>query len=177
MTLPYFVGEIRMIAGFMCPLNWVFCNGQLLPVTGNEALFSLLGTAFGGDGRTTFAVPDYRGRLVAGQGSGPGLTPCQLGNTFGTQTVSLTVEQIPNHTHPFNATTLEALVTNPTKGILANPGDGNVLYEAAGTTNMLVPLAADAVGQTGSGLPHNNLMPFLVINFMIAVTGTYPERP
>ncbi len=176
MDVECILGEIRLFAGSYCPRDWAYCNGQLLPVSDNEALFSLLGNTYGGDGYTSFAVPDYRGRIIIGQGTGPGLTPRRLGQKFGVETVALDVAQIPNHNHPFNATTAIATSTNPEDCILANPGPGAVMYEAESTADNLKPLASKAVASTGSGIGHDNLMPCSVISYIIALKGTYPTR-
>ncbi|MEM9305329.1 MAG: tail fiber protein [Pseudomonadota bacterium] len=167
-----FVGEIRMFAGNFAPRGWAFCDGQLLAVSQNDALFSLLGTIYGGDGRTTFGLPDVRGRLPIHAGSGPGLSPRRLGAKGGAENVTLTVNQLPSHSHQARATDdtnpsvdPQGMVTgHPVKNIYRNPPD------------LSLPMASDATTSVGGSRSHTNLMPFLCINFIIALFGIYPTR-
>lgn len=168
-----FVGEIRMFAGNFSPRGWALCDGQLLAVSQNDALFSLLGTIYGGDGRTTFGLPDLRGRLPIHAGNGPGLSPRRLGAQGGAEGVTLTVNQLPSHTHePFQAST--------DRGNEVNPG-GNVLSESPQISMYIedppsVNLDAASVTSVGGSQSHTNLMPFLCVNFIIALFGIYPSR-
>jgi microcystin-dependent protein len=169
-----FIAEIRIFAGNFAPRGWALCDGQLLQISQNTALFSLLGTIYGGDGRTTFGVPNLKGRAVMHPGNGPGLSPRQLGAVGGTETEALAVNQIPSHTHAVNA------VNNPATAFAAAADGSSVLARSVGgaayhtTTN--TQLAADALAATGGGQPHNNLQPYLVLNYIIALVGTFPSR-
>lgn len=166
-----FVGEIRMFAGNFAPRGWAFCDGQLLAVSQNDALFSLLGTIYGGDGRTTFGLPDLRGRIPIHAGTGPGLSPRQLGAKGGEENVTLTVNQLPSHNHPMQGSNDQA--TSPT-------GSGQVFARAGGFAYSGRPspqnLAATSVTAVGGSRSHTNLMPFLCIHFIIALFGIYPSR-
>ena len=167
-----FVGEIRMFAGNFAPRGWAFCDGQLLAVSQNDALFSLLGTVYGGDGRTTFGLPDLRGRLPIHAGSGPGLSPRRLGQKFGTEQETLTVNQIPSHSHTFSGTNSDAARTVPTGSYPArNTGD---LYKAGNAIR--VNMSNNALSSIGGSRSHQNLMPFLCVNFIISLFGIYPSR-
>jgi microcystin-dependent protein len=168
-----FVGEIRMFAGNFAPRNWAFCDGQLLAVSQNDALFSLLGTIYGGDGRTTFGLPDLRGRIPIHAGSGPGLSPRQLGSKSGTEKNTLTVNQLPSHNHNFYGTNSPAGDTSPI-GNLPGTAAGSNLYNTGGTSP--VTMDADMIENTGGSQSHNNLMPYLCIHFIIALFGIYPSR-
>lgn len=166
-----FVGEIRMFAGNFAPRGWAFCDGQLLAVSQNDALFSLLGTIYGGDGRTTFGLPDLRGRIPIHSGTGPGLSPRRLGSKGGEENVTLTVNQLPSHTHPWRASQSNATSRDPV---------GNVPAIAQGdvyTTDLAAEnFSAAAVSNTGGSRSHSNLMPFLCVHFIIALVGIYPSR-
>lgn len=166
-----FVGEIRMFAGNFAPRGWAYCDGQLLAVSQNDALFSLLGTIYGGDGRTTFGLPDLRGRVPIHAGSGPGLSPRRLGAKAGAEKVTLTVNQLPSHSHTWRASTSVAQNRSPTGNGLASPtGD---LY---GPATLATNLGNSSITNTGGSRSHTNLMPFLCINFIIALFGIYPSR-
>jgi microcystin-dependent protein len=167
-----FVGEIRMFAGSFAPRGWAFCDGQLLAVSQNDALFSLLGTIYGGDGRTTFGLPDLRGRIPIHAGSGPGLSPRNLGAKGGQEEVTLTVNELASHTHAIKASTAAGTQNNPAGEFLgASP---NVrLYRPAAPS---VPLNAASISSLGGSQSHGNLMPFLCVNFIIALFGIYPSR-
>ena len=171
-----FIAEIRIFAGNFAPRGWAFCNGQLLPVSQNTALFSLIGTTYGGDGRTTTALPNMQGHAPMHPGRGPGLTSRQLGQSGGSETITLSEAQIPDHTHSLQASTDESEFdgsTTPGGHVTAVMEDGTNLYAAA---NNLQPLASSAVENTGSSTAHNNMQPFLAMNFIIALTGLYPSR-
>lgn len=167
-----FVGEIRMFAGNFAPRGWAFCDGQLLAVSQNDALFSLLGTIYGGDGRTTFGLPDMRGRLPIHAGSGPGLSPRRLGAKAGSENETLTVNQLPSHTHPARASDAAAGELQP---VGRAPG---VAQAQAYGDRLLTPvnMNSDAVSAVGGSRSHTNLMPFLCVNFIIALVGIYPSR-
>jgi len=165
-----FLAEIRMFAGNFAPRGWALCDGQLLSIAQNTALFSLLGTIYGGDGRTTFALPDLRSRAPMHPGSGPGLTPRTLGQSGGTETVTLNVSQLPTHTHQMNAVKTSGNSDVPDNNSLAQAG-----YQTDSTTN-LVAMNAVAITYTGAGQGHDNMAPSLGINFIIALEGVYPSR-
>ncbi|MEP4037043.1 tail fiber protein [Pseudophaeobacter sp.] len=171
-----FIAEIRIFAGNFAPRSWAFCDGQLLPVSQNTALFSLIGTTYGGDGRTTTALPNLQGRAPMHPGRGPGLTARRLGQRVGAETVTLTEAQIPSHSHTGRATTTQgAPGQGPTNtASLARSRIGDNLYNS-GTSNV-VDLASASVATTGGGQAHTNLQPFLTMNFIIALQGLYPSR-
>jgi len=170
-----FVGEIRVFGFNFAPQGWAQCNGQLLQIRQNTALFSLLGTNYGGDGSSTFGLPNLQGRapLHVGSGSGPGLKQYSLGETGGMAAVTLASAEMPAHTHSLSAVTDPAESGVPTGNVLARSIGGPVY--ANGTPS--VALAAGAVGIQGGGGVHNNLPPYLVINFCIALQGIFPPRP
>jgi len=174
MTEP-FLGEIRMFAGNFAPRNWAFCDGQLLSISQNDALFSLVNTYYGGDGRNTFALPDLRGRLPMHYGAGPGLQPRNLGTRFGYERVTLSVDQIPSHNHDLMASSQAAVDNVPVGNTLATPAV-NVYGPKSATSTKNVTLAETAISNTGGSQPHSNLMPSLCINFIIALKGDYPSR-
>ena len=167
-----FVGEIRMFAGNFAPRGWAFCDGQLLAVSQNDALFSLLGTIYGGDGRTTFGLPDMRGRIPIHAGSGPGLSPRRLGAKAGAENVTLTVNQLPSHTHPVRAVTATATDNNPQDKLIAESPSISAYAEVDQSANM----ATGSITSTGGSRSHTNLMPYLCVNFIIALVGIYPSR-
>ena len=173
MTEPY-IGEIRMFAGSFAPVGWALCNGALLQVSQNEALFSLLGTTYGGDGRTTFGLPDLQGRVPVHYGSGPGLTNRNIGAKGGVETVTLTVNNLPSHTHAWRASGTAGNTGGPTGKVLATSPTDNPIYveDASSAINM----SSSAIASTGGGSSKNNLMPYLTINFIIALVGIYPSR-
>lgn len=168
-----FLGEVRMFAGNFAPVGWVFCNGQLLSIAENDALYTLLGTTFGGDGQNTFGVPDLRGRTPIHQGQGNGLTPRVMGQVFGTETVSLTAAQSPSHTHAVHASSTHGAALTPTNGVWAGSSSGDFLYAKAAPT---VTMAASAVSPAGSSMPHENMAPFQAVSFIIATSGIYPPQ-
>jgi len=167
-----FVGEIRMFAGNFAPRGWAFCDGQLLAVSQNDALFSLLGTIYGGDGRTTFGLPDMRGRIPIHAGSGPGLSPRRLGAKAGAESVTLTVNQLPSHTHPLKATTAVGTSNNPSGNMLCESPSVDWYFETDPTEN----LSSTAVSSVGGSRKHTNFQPFLCIHYIIALFGIYPSR-
>lgn len=167
-----FVGEIRMFAGNFAPRGWAFCDGQLLAVSQNDALFSLLGTIYGGDGRTTFGLPDIRGRLPIHAGLGPGLSERRLGAKSGAEQVTLTVNQLPSHTHSLSANTALGNQAQPA-GMLVAGRTGDATYTE---TDPDVNFNSAAITGRGGGQSHTNLMPYLCVHFIIALFGIYPSR-
>lgn len=168
MSQPY-VGEIRMFAGNFAPAGWMFCEGQLLPISEYETLFNLIGTTYGGDGQSTFALPDLRGRLPIHQGGG-----FTLAESGGVEEVTLTVQQIPAHSHPYLATTNLAAASSPQGNVVAalNVAANDIYIPAAGTT----PLSPNAISATGGSQPHSNFQPYLCINFIISLFGVFPSQ-
>ena len=167
-----FVGEIRMFAGNFAPRGWAYCDGQLLAVSQNDALFSLLGTIYGGDGRTTFGLPDLRGRIPLHQGTGPGLSARRLGSKGGAENVTLTTNQLANHTHDWNVNTADATGSAPQGKVLAKPSGIGLYRDEAQTQG----LASTTIADTGGNQSHSNLMPTLCVHFIIALFGIYPSR-
>jgi microcystin-dependent protein len=172
-----FVAEIRIFAGNFAPRGWAFCDGQLLPIAQNTALFSLIGTTYGGDGRSTTALPNLQGRAPMHPGRGPGLTARRLGERTGAETITLAEAQMPSHSHTVRASnTMGTPGLGPTNTTsLARSRIGDSLYHA-GSSSTLVDLASESVSTSGGGQAHTNLQPFLVMNFIIALVGTYPSR-
>ena len=171
-----FLGQLMLVGFNFAPKGWAFCNGQLMSIAQNTALFSLLGTTYGGDGVTTFALPDLRGRAANHFGQGPGLSNYVQGEASGTETVTLLTTEIPAHNHPVLANSATGNTTSPEGAILASygtslPPEGPYTNANANTT-----LAVNAVGPTGGSQPHNNLSPFLTLNYIIALEGIYPSR-
>jgi microcystin-dependent protein len=164
-----FLGEIRMFAGNFAPRGWALCDGQLLSIAQNTALFSLLGTTYGGNGQTTFALPDLRGRAPLHAGQGPGLSNRNLGQEGGTESTTLTVNQLPAHAHPANASSGEASGNTPADRVLA----GAEAYADGPDGTTMNPAM---VGATGGSQPLSVESPFLVINFIIALQGIFPPR-
>jgi microcystin-dependent protein len=167
-----FVGEIRMFAGNFAPRGWAFCDGQLLAVSQNDALFSLLGTIYGGDGRTTFGLPDLRGRIPIHAGHGPGLSERRLGAKSGEEKVTLTVNQLPSHGHPMRGSSNTANALNPEDSLPAT-AQSQVYFNRQET---MVNLASGSVANTGGSRSHTNEMPYLCVHFIIALVGIYPSR-
>ncbi len=166
MAQPY-VGEIRMFGGNFAPAGWMFCEGQLLPISENETLFQLIGTTYGGDGESTFALPDLRGRLPIHQGNG-----FILAETGGAEEITLTVQQIAAHTHPLLASLSVADDPNPAAKLLAESRPGTNSFYQDVTTN---PMAATAISSVGGSQPHTNFQPYLCINFIISLFGIFPS--
>lgn len=167
-----FVGEIRMFAGNFAPRGWAFCDGQLLAVSQNDALFSLLGTIYGGDGRTTFGLPDLRGRIPIHAGDGPGLSPRRLGAKGGEEKVTLTVNQLPSHKHAWRASTVAANQLTP-DGKSLGQSVADIYREDLENPSSL---SSSAMSSLGGSRSHTNLMPYLCIHFIIALFGIYPSR-
>lgn len=167
-----FLGEIRNFGFNFAPRGWLMCQGQLLSIAQNTALFSLLGTTYGGNGQTTFGLPDYRGRVAVGIGTGPGPNVVQ-GEASGTPTTTLLVSNLPAHTHPLNAKTGVGNQAAPTGHLLAASDQRNSQYTSAGADTTL---STSAIGNTGSGTPIDNMQPYLGSNFCIATQGIFPSR-
>ena len=167
-----FIAEIRIFAGNFAPRGWAFCNGQLLPIAQNTALFSIIGTTYGGDGRSTTALPDLQGRVPMHPGRGPGLTERRLGQRGGVETVTLSEEQMPNHTHTVRVTA----------GPGNRPGPANAIFGRAlgglpyRPPESMVANADQTLAPAGGSQPHNNVAPYLTMNYIIALVGLYPSR-
>jgi microcystin-dependent protein len=172
MSDPY-IGEIRMFGGNFAPAGWAFCDGSILSIAENDALFALIGTTYGGDGQTTFALPDLRGRMPIHQGQGPGTSNRIIGQLGGNESVTLLAPQLPSHSHT----------------ALANAGSGNadtpsgMYWSGSATTPQYVPgdqantnMNAAAIGSSGQNLPHDNMQPFLAVSFIIALNGIFPSQ-
>ncbi len=165
MAQPY-VGEIRMFGGNFPPVGWLFCDGQQLPISENETLFQLIGTTYGGDGEETFNLPNLQSRVPIHQGNG-----FQLAQAAGVEEVTLTVQQIPVHTHPLLASTAPGSGANPNGLICAENGSSNVYRPAPAAT----PMAPQTVGPVGGSQPHTNLQPYLTVSFIISLFGIFPS--
>ncbi|MEI6914847.1 MAG: tail fiber protein [Armatimonadota bacterium] len=169
----HFIGEI-MISGFnFAPSGWALCNGQLYPISQNTALFSLLGTQFGGDGRTNFAIPNFQGRAPIHQGQGPGLTQRQVGESGGVETVAIDNSTMPAHAHLLNASSNTADQVSPVGMIPASESSGQTAYYGTRGSSAMAP---DALTPVGQSQPHDNVQPYLTLNFTIALTGIFPAR-
>ena len=166
MAQPY-VGEIRMFAGNFAPAGWMFCEGQLLPISENETLFQLLGTTYGGDGQSTFALPDLRGRLPLHQGNG-----FTLAETGGAEEITLTVSQIPAHSHPLLGATSNGSQTTVSNNVLAS----STLVKLYANETADAPLAATSVSSVGGSQPHTNFQPYLCVDFIISLFGIFPSQ-
>lgn len=169
MAQPY-VGEIRMFAGNFPPVGWLFCDGQLLPISENETLFQLIGTTYGGDGESTFALPNLQSRVPIHQGTGPAGTTYVLGEMAGVEEVTLTIQQIPNHTHPMTGSSALASQRQP---VGASPAQTTGQVYASRFT--AVAASPQAISPVGGSQPHTNLQPYLCINFIISLFGLFPS--
>ena len=167
MAQPY-VGEIRMFAGNFAPAGWMFCEGQLLPISENETMFNLIGTTYGGDGQSTFALPDLRGRLPLHQGNG-----FTLAETGGAEEITLTVNQMTAHSHPALGSTSTASTTDPTNNLMARVTTASVF--PYGTDNPPLPLSPQAISAVGGSQPHTNFQPYLCVDFIISLFGIFPS--
>ena len=166
MAQPY-IGEIRIFAGNFNPFDWALCNGQLLPIAQYPALYNLIGTTYGGDGQTTFALPNLQGRLPVHQGSG-----FVMGQTAGSETVTLTAAQLPAHSHSFQASLTTGSQKNPTTNVPAAIGSGSAYAQDPPST----ALAPQSIGTDGRGQPHDNMQPYQCVSFIIALNGIYPSQ-
>jgi microcystin-dependent protein len=168
-----FVGEIRIFCGNFAPQGWAFCNGQLLPISQNTALFSLLGTFYGGDGKSTFGLPNLQGQMPMSAGSGPGLTPREVGESAGSASVTLLPANLPPHGHALNAA-LSPTTGTPGPGVALSPVAGGApVYRIPGAARNMAPATLSAAG---GSQPHNNYPPYLALNFIIALQGVFPPR-
>lgn len=171
-----FIGDIRLFAGEFAPRGWKFCDGSVLSISVYDTLFALIGTTYGGDGQSTFALPDLRGRVPVGQGAGPGLTSRLIGQSFGSENVTLLATQMPQHTHTLNATTAAAASPQAAGHLFAQTGADKCYGPPPGTDPQPQTLAANAVSAAGGSQPHNNIMPTMAVNYIIAVEGVFPSR-
>lgn len=175
------LGEIRMFAGNFAPRSWAFCNGQLMAISQNQALFSILGTTYGGDGRTTFALPDLRGRVPISPGQGAGLTDFRLGQRSGRNDVTFTVQNLPPHSHTFNVSNAAGTSSTPVGNV---PANSQVQIERGGTehpvnssgTNANATMGPSAIANNGGNQPVSIMNPFLGLHYIIALQGIFPSR-
>ncbi|HEY3044526.1 MAG TPA: tail fiber protein [Vicinamibacterales bacterium] len=167
-----FLGQITIFSFTFAPKGWAQCNGQLLPINQNQALFSLLGTTYGGNGQTNFALPDLRGRVSMHMGQGPGLAGYTLGERGGQESVTLTIAQMPQHRHVPVSSIAAGTETSPAGNFWARDSGNNAIYSTVGGTAM----PAGAIKNKGNSQPHNNLAPLLTLNFCIALQGIFPSR-
>jgi microcystin-dependent protein len=175
---PY-VGEIRLFAGNFAPNGWMFCEGQTLPISENETLFTLIGTTYGGDGQETFNLPNLASRIPIHMGTGPDGTTYQLGEMAGTESETLTTQQIPTHDHALIASTAQANVLSPEGAVLAKPtstqpGVNAYVPTASATADHL--MHASSITSEGGSQPHDNTQPFLVMNYIISLYGVFPTQ-
>jgi microcystin-dependent protein len=170
-----FLAEIRIFPFNFAPKGWAFCDGQILPLSQNTALFSLLGTTYGGDGKSNFALPNMQGNAPMHPGQGPGLSLHDLGETGGSETVTLLQSEIPSHNHTMMAQNQPAQLDAPAPDRTISRSSGGFAYKAAPYTTV-VPFNPSMLGPTGGDLPHNNMMPYLTLNFCIALQGVFPPR-
>ena len=171
-----FIAQITMFGGNFAPRGWAFCDGQLLPISSYSALFSILGTTYGGDGRTTFALPDLRGRVAIHPGAGPGLSTYRLGQKGGAETVTLTANEVPAHSHALNINSSNGNTSNGSNAVLAGfgtsaPPVGNFTNAAPNAT-----ASSSSIANAGGSQAHSNLEPFLCVEYIIALEGVYPSR-
>jgi microcystin-dependent protein len=176
MTDP-FLGEIRMFAGNYAPYGWALCNGQLMSIAQNTALFSLLGTYYGGDGRVTFGLPDLRGSAPVQQGQGSGLSSRFLGEAGGTPTVTLLNTEMPTHSHQVRAVDSSGDTNSPVGAVFAQARRGRVVDRIYSTDAPNLTLSPQAAAVAGGSQPHNNMPPYLCLSFIIALQGVFPQRP
>ena len=163
-----FLSEIKIVSFNFPPKGWALCNGQFLPINQNQALFALLGTTYGGNGQTTFALPNLRGRVPIH------FSPSHiLGEAAGSTSVTINIQQLPTHMHPLSATTAQATTNSPAGNMMLAQSTGTQLY---GGASALTAMAPNAISNVGGSQPHNNMMPYLVLNFIIALQGIFPSR-
>jgi len=171
-----FVAEIRIFPFNFPPTGWAFCNGQLMPISQNTALFALLGTTYGGDGKSTFALPDLEGSAPMQPGQGQGLSLRDLGEIGGAESVTLLISEIPVHTHTARATNEIAEIQGPTSSTILGRSSGANAYQTNSSANQ-VQMAFQELPPAGGSLPHNNMQPYLTLSFCIALQGVFPQRP
>jgi microcystin-dependent protein len=177
-----FVAEIRIFPFNFPPTGWAFCDGQIMPISQNTALFALLGTTYGGDGKSTFALPDMQGNAPMQPGQGQGLSLRDLGEMSGVESITLLVSEIPFHTHQMSACDADATAVNPAgelpaKGFWDAGTAGGLIGAYTANTAPAITMAPQALSLAGGGLPHNNMQPYLTLNFCIALQGIFPQRP
>lgn len=172
-----FLGQLLLVGFNFPPYQWASCSGQLLAISSNTALFSLLGTNFGGDGRSTFGLPNLQGAVAVGAGQGAGLSIYDVGETGGTQNETLNTSTIPPHSHTPHGAPLPATETDPTGNAFAKSQAGNIYNNTSPTPPTSQMNAAAITPFPGGNLPHNNMMPYLALNWVIALTGIFPSRP
>jgi microcystin-dependent protein len=170
MAQPY-IGEIRIFAGNFEPAGWAFCAGQLLQISENDTLFNLIGTTYGGDGESTFALPDLRGRIPLHQGQGPGLQNYALAEAAGAEEVTLTTQQMPTHNHPLLASGNTATATTASGSVTASTNQLKIYFEGSPSKTF----APNTIAQVGGSQPHTNFAPYLCLNFIISLFGIYPS--
>jgi microcystin-dependent protein len=168
-----FLAEIRIFAGNFAPVNWATCDGQIMSISQNAALFSLIGTYYGGNGSTNFGLPNFGGSAAVAAGNGTGLTPRVIGEQGGETTVTLLTSEMPLHTHPLNAHGLAGKDNNPAGGVLAEGGTNFNLYLPTGTPSLMAP---QAISAAGGSLAHNNVQPYIMFTFIICLRGSFPQR-
>lgn len=173
-----YMGEIRLFAGDFAPKYWAFCNGQLLAIAQNQALFSLLGTTYGGNGQTTFALPDLKGRVPVGVGQGPGLSSVNLGDKFGAENVTLIANQLPIHSHSLNASGNGPTINTAEVNLLASQAraNGGTMPDVYAANSGPVAMGSSAIGNTGGNQPFSIRQPHLGLNYVICLSGLYPSR-
>jgi len=171
-----FVGEITMFAGNFAPRNWAFCDGRLIAISENTTLFSLLSNRYGGDGRTTFGLPDMRGRLPVHFGTGLGLTNKSIGERQGTEAVTLDTSEIASHKHTVQASSTTASQADPVGLVLARSATASTAIYAEADPNNKTNMPEDMIGHSGENQQHTNIMPYLCLNFIISLQGIYPPR-
>jgi len=171
-----FIGQIMLFAGNFAPRGWMFCHGQLLPISNFSALFSILGTTYGGDGKTTFALPDLRGRAALSAGRGPGLSDHPLGQKSGQETVTLTAAQMPSHSHGVLGSNEAGNAPSPEGNVWGVSGTSAPPSGPYVNATPDAPMHAGAVANAGGSQPHDNMQPFLTLNYCIAVEGIFPSR-
>jgi microcystin-dependent protein len=171
-----FVAEIRIFPFNFAPLGWAFCDGQVLPLSQNTALFSLLGTTYGGDGKSNFALPNLQGSVPMFYGQGPGLSLHDIGESGGEATVTLLESEVPSHGHSLQASTHNANLDNPSPSVALGRSSPALIYKQPAGAAPAQPLADQAIAPAGGDQPHNNMMPYLTLNFCIALQGVFPPR-
>ena len=169
--MPY-IGEIRMFAGNFPPVGWMFCQGQTLPISENDALFTLIGTTYGGDGQETFNLPNLSSRVPLHMGTGPDGQANQIGEMAGVESVTLSTQQIPAHTHPFTASKSPGTSNNPGSAVVGSSPSVQLFYGLTPSN----PMNPQAISPAGGSQPHENMQPFLVINFIISLFGVFPTQ-
>ena len=171
MAQPY-VGEIRMFAGNFAPAGWMLCQGQTLPISENEVLFQLIGTTYGGDGESTFNLPNLSSRIPLHMGNGPDGVNYQIGEMAGVESVTLTTQQIPAHTHPFTASQSPGTSNNPGNAVVGSSPSVQMFFGLTPSNAM----APQSIGPAGGSQPHENMQPFLCLNFIISLFGLFPSQ-